>query len=375
MAKQSRPGERSRVAVRELERLLEAATALSRAETEAEAAQLTAAQAMELLGADRVQVMCAETPGSSRFVNRGQCDIPIPLGEALVDAATEPSGTGVAVRTGQTVFVADAETSPVVSRRLADLLHPKSMVFVPLPGEGGYLGAVVAIWNSPRAGLDRFSQRAAELLSVEAGRALERTRAADRLARDLGWHREAEASFRQERAFLRLLNTIAVAANEAGSVEEALQRALDEVCAYTGWAVGHVYVPDGTGTLVPTPLWHLDDADHLRVFRETTDQTPLPVGAGLPGRVAASGRPAPPSKRGSRRRWAFPSSWRTRWWPSSSSSRWNGSNRTNPSSNSPPTWVPSSAGWSSGGGPRMPCGPARSAPGRSSRPPAMRSSG
>ncbi|HMC81401.1 MAG TPA: EAL domain-containing protein, partial [Acidimicrobiia bacterium] len=253
---------------------------------------LTAAQAMELLGADRVQVMCAEAPGSSRFVNRGQCDIPIPLGEALVDAATEPSGTGVAVRTGQTVFVADAETSPVVSRRLADLLHPKSMVFVPLPGEGGYLGAVVAIWNSPRAGLDRFSQRAAELLSVEAGRALERTRAADRLARDLGWHREAEASFRQERAFLRLLNTIAVAANEAGSVEGALQRALDEVCAYTGWAVGHVYVPDGTGTLVPTPLWHLDDADHLRVFRETTDQTPLPVGAGLPGRVAASGRPA-----------------------------------------------------------------------------------
>src|SRR2546430_15119836 len=108
MAKQSRPGARRRVAVRELERLLEAATALARAETEAEAAQLTAAKAMELLGADRVQVMCADAPGSSRFLNRGQCNIPVPLGEALVDAGTEPSGTGLAVRTGQTIFVADA---------------------------------------------------------------------------------------------------------------------------------------------------------------------------------------------------------------------------------------------------------------------------
>ncbi|HMC05102.1 MAG TPA: EAL domain-containing protein [Actinomycetota bacterium] len=288
----SRPRRRSPPAVRDIERLLEAATALGRAETEAEAAQITAGQAMELLGADRVQVMCADGPGSSRFVNRGQCNIPVPLGEAHVDAATEPSGTGLAVRTGQTVFVADAATSPVVSPHLARLLDPKSMVFLPLPGEGGYLGAVVAIWNSPRAGLDRFSQRAAELLSVEAGQALERTRAADLLARDLGEHREAEASFRRERVFLRLLNAIAVAANEASSVEEALQRALDEVCAYTGWAVGHVYVPDEPGILVSTKLWHLDDADRLRAFQEMTEQTPLSVGNGLPGRVAASGRPA-----------------------------------------------------------------------------------
>src|SRR5207253_2442301 len=117
-------GGRSPVDVRDLERLLEAATALGRAETEAEAAQITAGQAMELLGADRVQVMLAEAPGSSRFVNRGQCNIPMPLGEALVDATTEPSGTGLAVRTGRTVFVADAATSPDVSPHLLEILHP-----------------------------------------------------------------------------------------------------------------------------------------------------------------------------------------------------------------------------------------------------------
>jgi diguanylate cyclase (GGDEF)-like protein/PAS domain S-box-containing protein len=96
---------------------------------------------------------------------------------------------------------------------------------------------------------------------------------------------------RREHSFLQLLKAIAVAANEAATVEEALQRALDEVCAYTGWAVGHVYLPDGPGMLVPTALWHLED-EGLGPFREATEQTPLPLNIGLPGRVAASGRPA-----------------------------------------------------------------------------------
>jgi diguanylate cyclase (GGDEF)-like protein/PAS domain S-box-containing protein len=97
---------------------------------------------------------------------------------------------------------------------------------------------------------------------------------------------------RREQAFLQLLNAIAVAANEAGTVEEALQRTLDHVCAYTGWAVGHVYLPAGDGMLLPAPLWHLADDDRLRGFREATDETAMAVGEGLPGRVAASGEPA-----------------------------------------------------------------------------------
>ncbi|HEY3238272.1 MAG TPA: EAL domain-containing protein [Acidimicrobiia bacterium] len=96
---------------------------------------------------------------------------------------------------------------------------------------------------------------------------------------------------RREQAFLQLLKAIAVAANEAATVDEALQRALDEVCAYTGWAVGHVYLPEGPDMLVPTSLWHLKD-EALRPFRDVTEQTPLPFHIGLPGRVAASGRPA-----------------------------------------------------------------------------------
>ncbi|MEW6473991.1 MAG: EAL domain-containing protein [Actinomycetota bacterium] len=281
-----------RMAVAGMERLLEATTTLARAGAAREAAGMTADFAMELLRADRVQVMVAEEQGSSRFVSYGQRNIPLPLGEAVVDAASEPTGTGLAVRTGQTLFVADFPLSPVISPHLARLIPAASAVFIPLPGEGGFLGAVVVMWDTPRAGLDRVSQRAVEVLSAEAGRALERTRAEARLARDLGEGRQAVALLRRERAFLQLLQRVAMAANESRTVEEALQRAIDEVCAYTSWPVGHAYLPDPEGILVPADIWHLDDEERFGPFRRATEETHLPPGVGLPGRVAVSGEPA-----------------------------------------------------------------------------------
>src|SRR4029453_14663459 len=42
-------------------------------------------------------------------------------------------------------------------------------------------------------------------------------------------------------ALLELLQDITRAANEAAESAEALQFAVDRLCAYTGWPVGHVY--------------------------------------------------------------------------------------------------------------------------------------
>ena len=44
-----------------------------------------------------------------------------------------------------------------------------------------------------------------------------------------------------------------LAAASAGSVEDAIRSALDRICAYTGWPVGHAYFVDAsTGELVPS---------------------------------------------------------------------------------------------------------------------------
>jgi PAS domain S-box-containing protein len=106
--------------------------------------------------------------------------------------------------------------------------------------------------------------------------------------------RARDQARRGDLAAVALLQRIAVVANEASSLREAIQAALDEVCAHTGWPVGHAYLrsEDSGGELVPTGIWHLDDPSRYQTFRRVTEATELRLGAGLPGRIAASGEPA-----------------------------------------------------------------------------------
>jgi GAF domain-containing protein len=93
---------------------------------------------------------------------------------------------------------------------------------------------------------------------------------------------------------VELLQEIAVASNAASTVEDAMQIALDQICVYARWPVGHVYLlnSDAPAELIPTSLWHVDEPEHFQIFQEVTEATPLAVGLGLPGRVLASGKPA-----------------------------------------------------------------------------------
>jgi len=110
--------------------------------------------------------------------------------------------------------------------------------------------------------------------------------------RDLTARKEAEAALHQQTALVKLLQEVATAANLAPNTEHALQTGIDQVCAYTGWPVGHAYVlaGDGTGDLLPTRLWHFDQPQRFERFRQATEATPLPSGIGLPGRVMATGQ-------------------------------------------------------------------------------------
>jgi PAS domain S-box-containing protein len=113
------------------------------------------------------------------------------------------------------------------------------------------------------------------------------------IVRDITARKQAEAALRRQTALIHLLQVSVTAANEASSLEEAMQRCLDQICAQTGWPVGHVYLPadERPGELVPTTIWHLDDPDRFAAFRSLTEATPLAAGAGLPGRVLASAAP------------------------------------------------------------------------------------
>ncbi|HEX6242984.1 MAG TPA: PAS domain S-box protein, partial [Polyangiales bacterium] len=111
------------------------------------------------------------------------------------------------------------------------------------------------------------------------------------VSRDITRFKESEIALREQAAIIRLLEAIAVAANEATTSWRAMKDSLKLVCEFMGWPVGHVYQVDGS-RLLPSDLWHLKDPERFAAFREVTSRTHLAAGLGLPGRALATGRPA-----------------------------------------------------------------------------------
>jgi len=106
--------------------------------------------------------------------------------------------------------------------------------------------------------------------------------------------RLAEGKIEHQNQLLGMLQKVAAAANLSKSVEEAFGRCIDQICAYTGWPIGHVYrvAQDRGGDLVSTDIWHLDDPARFDAFKAISDRTSFSAGIGLPGRVLESGAPA-----------------------------------------------------------------------------------
>jgi signal transduction histidine kinase len=89
---------------------------------------------------------------------------------------------------------------------------------------------------------------------------------------------------------LELLEMVAAASNEAAAIEPALGAAIVYVCAHMRWPVGHAYLADpGSGALLPTGVWYLEDEPRFSAFRDATEQRGA---SGLPTRVVEGGEPA-----------------------------------------------------------------------------------
>jgi PAS domain S-box-containing protein len=97
---------------------------------------------------------------------------------------------------------------------------------------------------------------------------------------------------RTEAALLALLESVARAANEAESLDEAGQLTLAAVCAMTGWPAGHLCLPaaEEPGVLVSSGIWVLPPDGSLAALRVEVGR--VPPGADLVASVAATRGPA-----------------------------------------------------------------------------------
>ena len=95
---------------------------------------------------------------------------------------------------------------------------------------------------------------------------------------------------------IAFLESIAVAANQASSVEAALRDALVKICTYTKWPIGHALLATlnrktNNIELVSSGIWYLSDPFRFSSFRAASEAGRFPTGLGLPGRVLQSGKP------------------------------------------------------------------------------------
>ena len=98
----------------------------------------------------------------------------------------------------------------------------------------------------------------------------------------------------QKQRDLEFLSTIAMMANQADSVSEVLDSALEYICRFTGWPAAHAYLIGGEGAdrrMRPTSIWYHDPDLDISKLRSATKKLVFAPGVGLPGQVWESGAP------------------------------------------------------------------------------------
>ena len=100
---------------------------------------------------------------------------------------------------------------------------------------------------------------------------------------------------RERTKLLQLLQEIAVIANEASSIDDALEVTIDKICKETSFPcpetallIGHVYRLMTTDATSRVDYWYLSNPEALTPFRAASESIHFDYGVGLIGRVLAS---------------------------------------------------------------------------------------
>ncbi len=104
--------------------------------------------------------------------------------------------------------------------------------------------------------------------------------------------KESERALSQRNKELELLKDIATTANQASTIAEAMQFAVDRVCEFTGWPLGHACIASiGRKHLVSSAIWSGLEGGRFDAFRAASDASEFSIEADLFGKVVAEARP------------------------------------------------------------------------------------
>jgi diguanylate cyclase (GGDEF)-like protein/PAS domain S-box-containing protein len=91
---------------------------------------------------------------------------------------------------------------------------------------------------------------------------------------------------------LKLLQAVAVAANESPSLDEALQATVDQICTHLRWPVGHGYLSIGTTSILTlSDIWFIGDLSRFEGFRRAVESTLVAPAGGVAGQALVGRAP------------------------------------------------------------------------------------
>lgn len=145
--------------------------------------------------------------------------------------------------------------------------------------------------QSPAELWTAYQRLSAENASLRASRAEIEERTEKQLTllkQQISQRKKAEEALRRESGIVRLLQEVAAAANEAQSIDAALQFALEKICEYMGWPLGYIYVhtQDRAGETAATGLWVCQDER----FQNAVGNANLMAGQGWLGDIWQRGQ-------------------------------------------------------------------------------------
>lgn len=105
-------------------------------------------------------------------------------------------------------------------------------------------------------------------------------------------NQQLEQRIKHRTALIKLLQEVAVASNEADSVEQAIQFAQNRICEHCGWQVGHFFWRDNRpfSNSPPSDTWFAIRGLIGESTKRIAVETRISLGDGLPGRVLATGK-------------------------------------------------------------------------------------
>ncbi len=139
-------------------------------------------------------------------------------------------------------------------------------------------------WRKRRDGTQFWAEAAITPLFDESGK----LRGYANVTRDITERREAEEALRQKTGFVQMLQMVASAANEASSIEQAMQICLEQVCLHTGWPIGHSFIVSPITGMLESANWHVTQP-RFQLFQDHEGERRFESGEGMPGRVLATG--------------------------------------------------------------------------------------